>query len=119
MTFINLHPNANFENETFYKIEQITEPEGLLKKLSSFLILSKTHKNLENVISLNCSSDNLLLKNNSKFANSNIILCDTNLRILEFSFPKEKIKGEVKKIKQNKKFILALKYLILILIILL
>ncbi len=99
MNFINLHPNANFENETFYKIEQISEPEGILKRLSSFLIISKTHKNLENVISLNCISDNILLKNNSKFANSNIILYDSNLRIMEFSFPKEKIKGEVNKLK--------------------
>lgn len=96
LTFINLHPNANFENDTFYKVEQISEPEGIFKKISSFLIISKTHKKLEKVISLISPNDGFLSKNLTKFSNSAMILCDTNLRILEFSFPKEKIKGEVK-----------------------
>ena len=99
LTFINLHPNANFENDTFYKLEQISENEGILKKISSFLIISRTHQNLEKVFSLNCTNEGILLRNNSKYSNSALILCETNLRILEFSFPKEKIKGEVNKIK--------------------
>ena len=95
LRFRNLHPNANVEYDTFYEIEQINEYEGIIKKLSSFLIISRTQNNHEKIFILNSSIDGILLKNNNKFANSILILNESILRIIEFSFQKEKIKPEV------------------------
>ncbi len=95
LTIINLGSQANFENDTLYEINKINRNEGIFKKISSYLTISRDTFRINNVFVMNPSNDGMLFKNNTKYQNSVLLLNENYLKILEFSFPNNKIKGEV------------------------
>lgn len=95
LSIINLNPQSNFLNDTYFDTVKITENQGIFKKLSSYLLSSKASLETDKMFILNPSYNGLLYKNNSKHENSIFLISDNMLKIIEFSFMNNRLKGEV------------------------
>ncbi len=71
LSLINLNPQSNFLNDTYFETSKLKENEGLFKKLTSYLLPSKNAcLESEQIFVLNPSSNGVLYHNNSKIENS-------------------------------------------------
>jgi len=96
LSLINLNPQSNFVNDTYFETSKLNENSGLFKKLTSYLLPSKNMKiDSDQVFVLNPSDNGILYKNNSKLENSIFIFNQNSLKIIEFTFINNRLRGEV------------------------
>lgn len=110
LSLINLNPQSNFLNDTYFETSKLNENTGIFKKLTSYLLPSKISQiDSDKVFVLNPSENGVLYKNNTKLENSIFIFNQNSLKIVEFSFINNRLKGEV---KINNNNFLLIKYII-------
>ena len=97
LSIINLNPQSNFLNDTYFETSRLNENEGIFKKFTSYLLPNKQQIEAENIFVLNSSNNGILYKNNSKIENSIFLFNEDCLKIIELSFLNNRLRGEVKK----------------------